>query len=133
MSKEIKDKITKANFVATWRILLNELDEFGVPGKDTTSDVKTTFTPVDHKDPKYEKDSKDTLTAFGLNQYNCDRSDLSKVKVEYTKDSGKLVTHLLYRVSPASLTTVEVHADYAATRVYTLKIHNFIKSILLTS
>jgi len=130
VSKEVKDKITKANFVTTWRTLLNELDEFGVPGKDTTNDVKTTFTPVDHKNSKYEKDSKDILTTFGLNEYNCDRSDLSKIKVEYTKDSGRLVTHLLYRVSPASLTTVEVHADYAATRVSgdTLELAKILKS-----
>ena len=130
MSKEIKEKITKANFVSTWRILLNELDEFGVPGKDIINDVKTTFTPIDHKDSKYEKDSNDSLTAFGLNEYNCDRSDLSKIKVEYTKDSGKLMTHLLYRVSPASLTTMEIHSDYAATRVSgdTLELAKILKS-----
>jgi len=129
MSRE-KEKISKANFAITSRSTLNELSEYGVPGTDVVSGTQTLYPEVDRSDPKYERDEKGNLTQYGTEELKFDKTSRKDDIALYKKDSGRLTSFLLGRLSTPTLTTLEVLKEYtdARQRSDTFKIWSLLKA-----
>ena len=125
-----KEKITKANYPLTSRVILNELNEYGVPGTDIITEAQTLFPEIDRFDPKYEKDGDGNLTQYGSDELKFDKLVRKENMALYKVDSGRLTSFLLGRLSLASQTILEINKEFIVARQKsdTFKIWALLKS-----